>query len=112
MFCLLIYSKIIVLFVSKIRNVKIHNHCQFYGIPHFRRFPFSSISIGENCIFRSDHTSNLIGVNHKCILSTHSKEARIVIGNNSGFSGTSIGAEKEIRIGNNVLVNKLNYHKF
>jgi len=54
-------------------------------------------------MFRSDHTSNLIGVNHKCILSTHFEESIIRIGDNCGFSGVTIGAAKEIRNGNNVL---------
>ena len=68
-----------------------------------QRFPYSRIEIGRNCTFRSDHTSNLIGVNHKCILSTRSKDSIIIIGDYCGFSGVSIGAILEIRIGNNVL---------
>jgi len=102
--CYNTYSSFFVYFISIIRNIKINRNCQFYGIPHFRRFQFSTISIGKNCTFRSDQTSNLIGINHKCILSTHHETATIIIGNNCGFSGTSIGAAKEIRIGNNVLV--------
>jgi acetyltransferase-like isoleucine patch superfamily enzyme len=42
-------------------------------------------------------------VNHKCILSTLEEGAIIKIGNNSGFSGATIGAAKKIVIGNNVL---------
>jgi acetyltransferase-like isoleucine patch superfamily enzyme len=102
--CYNTYSSFFVYFISIIRNIKINGNCQFYGIPHFRRFQFSTISIGKNCTFRSDNTSNLIGINHKCILSTHHETATITIGDNCGFSGTSIGAAKEIRIGNNVLV--------
>lgn len=99
-----LYSKIIVAFIAFYRSIKINRNCTFYGIPHFRRFPFSSIIIGSNCTFRSDHTSNLIGVNHRCILSTHDTSAKILIGDNCGFSGTSIGAAKEIIIGNNVMI--------
>ncbi len=85
------------------RGVHIHNTCNFFGLPHFHRHPFSKIVVGENCTFRSDHTSNLIGVNRPCILSTHSNQAVINIGANCGFSGTTIGAAQEIRIGDNVL---------
>ena len=63
----------------------------------------STITIGSGCSFRSDSNSNLIGVNNKCILSTHSNEAAINIGKNCGFSGTVIGAKQNITIGDNVL---------
>lgn len=103
MSCFRAYSNFNVQIISSLRGIKIGSGCQFYGLPHFRRFPFSTIQIGENCNFRSDHTSNLIGVNHKCIISTHFKESIIKIGNNCGFSGVTISAAQEIRIGNNVL---------
>jgi acetyltransferase-like isoleucine patch superfamily enzyme len=103
MSCFRIYSNFFVQIVSSFRGIKIGKGCQFFGIPHFRRFPFSTIQIGNNCNFRSDHTSNLIGVNHECILSTHFEESIIKIGDNCGFSGVTIGAAQEIRIGNNVL---------
>jgi acetyltransferase-like isoleucine patch superfamily enzyme len=88
---------------SSIRGVQIKRGCKFFGVPRFSRFSFSSIEIGENCTFRSDQSSNLIGVNHRCILSTHEENAKIKIGNHCGFSGTTIGAAKEIIIGNSVL---------
>jgi acetyltransferase-like isoleucine patch superfamily enzyme len=84
------YSGFIVAIISFFRAIRLGKDCKFYGIPHFRRTRFSSIIIGENCVFRSDHTSNLIGVNRQCILSTHEENA-------------IISAAKEIRIGNNVL---------
>jgi acetyltransferase-like isoleucine patch superfamily enzyme len=76
---------------------------QFFGLLKTVRFPLSEIKVGSGCIFRSDQSSNLIGVNHRCILSTHSKAAVIKIGNNCGFSGTTIGAYESITIGNDVL---------
>ena len=99
-----ILSNFIGKFILSYRGIKMGKGYRFYGIPHFRRFPLSTIQIGKNCTFRSDHTSNLIGINHKCIISTHDEVAKIIIGDNCGFSGTSIGAATEIRIGNNVLV--------
>ena len=89
--------------IGSVKGVKIGSDAVFYGLPTFYRAPFSSIHIGNKCAFRSDHSSNLIGVNHQCILSTHSKEAVIEIGDGCGFSGVTIGAAKEIRIGKNVL---------
>ncbi len=86
-----------------IKGIIIGENCKFYGIPYFYRYPYSKITIGQSCRFRSDSTSNLIGINHKCILSTHGKSAILEIGNSCGLSGVSIGAAMEIRIGNNVL---------
>lgn len=97
------YSSIRVKIISFFKGIDIGTGCVFFGIPHFSRYRFSSIQIGKNCTFRSDRTSNLIGVNHKCIVATLEEGAIIRIGNNSGFSGVSIGAAKEIIIGNNVL---------
>lgn len=103
MSCFKGYSGFIVTIISFFKGLEIGEGCKFFGTPHFNRYRFSSIQIGKNCTFRSDHTSNLIGVNHKCILATLEEGAIIKIGNNSGFSGVSIGAAKEIIIGNNVL---------
>lgn len=91
-------------FIAKFRGVKLGKGCHFFGIPHIRRYPFSTIEFGDNCTIRSDQYSNLIGVNHKCIISTHEKFAKIKIGNNCGFSGTTIGSAMEITIGDNVFI--------
>lgn len=78
--------------------------CKFWKKTTFYKEPGATISIGKNCFFRSDQDSNLIGVNHRCIISAHSATAVIKIGNNCGFSGSSIGAKESIEIGDNVLV--------
>jgi acetyltransferase-like isoleucine patch superfamily enzyme len=103
MFCYKKFCTFITNIILAIRGVRIDRGGVFYGIPHVRRFNFSTIQIGKHCTFRSDQTSNLIGVNRKCILSTHEKEAKIIIGDNCGFSGVTIGAAREITIGKNVL---------
>jgi acetyltransferase-like isoleucine patch superfamily enzyme len=91
-------------FILRLKKIDLSSGCRFTGRPVFARTPLSKIKIGANCRFRSDKISNLIGVNRRCIISTHSKEAEIVIGDNSGFSGVTIGAKQKIFIGNNVLV--------
>jgi acetyltransferase-like isoleucine patch superfamily enzyme len=97
------YSGVITGIACYFKGVNKGLQCQFYGVPYFQRYPYSTIKIGSKCVFRSDQTSNLIGVNHKTIMSTHEKGAKITVGDNCGFSGASIGASKEITIGNNVL---------
>lgn len=83
-------------------NVKLGKGCKFQGKTHFHRLQDSEITIGNNCIFNSSHTSNLIGVYSPCIISTLGKNAYVEIGDGCGFSGTVIGAGLHIKFGNNV----------
>ena len=83
-------------------GVKLGSKIKFDGKCYFKRFPGSTIKIGNNCKLKSRTVSNLIGINHPCIISTQEPDAIIEIGNNCGFSGTVIGAFKSIKIGNNV----------
>lgn len=91
-------------FMGFIKGIQIGENCEFYGVPYFYRNPKSTISIGNNCTLRSDRITNLIGLNHKCILATRTPGASITIGKNSGMSGVSLVAFKEIKIGDNVLI--------
>jgi len=83
-------------------GVKLGKKTIFYGIIKFKRASNSIINIGDNVRFRSSETSNLIGINHKCIIATHLPKANLKIGNNCGFSGTVIGCFNEITIGNDL----------
>jgi acetyltransferase-like isoleucine patch superfamily enzyme len=89
--------------VFSIRGIKIGKGLRCFGIPVSVRAPESSIQIGKNCSFRSDFTSNLIGINRKCIITTLKRKSELIIGDFSGFSGTVIAAAGSIRIGSNVL---------
>ena len=90
-------------FLFFLKKVTIGKNCTFYGLPIVTRAYNSKILIGDGCSFRSDKSSNLIGLNRKCIISTFGEGTVLKIGNNSGFSGTVIGAANSITIGNNVL---------
>ncbi len=99
--CILLYSPLmwIITFLKGIHN----NGPSYYnGIALFVKHRKSLISIGKKCVFNSKSTSNLIGVNHKCVISTLQEGASVVIGNNCGFSGTTIGCARSITLGNNV----------
>jgi acetyltransferase-like isoleucine patch superfamily enzyme len=91
-------------FLLRLKGIELGKGSRFFGRPVFVRAPLSRIKIGSNCSFRSDKISNLIGVNRRCIISTHSQKAEIVIGNNSGFSGVTIAAKQRVFIGNDALV--------
>jgi acetyltransferase-like isoleucine patch superfamily enzyme len=98
------YSGIFARTSAYFKGISLGKHCEFYGRPYFYRSSNSSITLGNRCRLRSDHVSNLIGVNHRCIISTLASGAVIKIGDNTGMSGASIGAAREIIIGANVLI--------
>ncbi len=88
------------LLVAHLFGVHIKKSCTFIGMTRFVRKPNTFIQIGVNCEFLSKQSSNLIGINHKCIISTLIDNAKIDIGNFCGFSGTVIAAAKSIKLGN------------
>ncbi|OPX99559.1 MAG: Galactoside O-acetyltransferase [Syntrophorhabdus sp. PtaB.Bin027] len=83
-------------------GVDLAGNCTFYGRVRFFRHPRSRIAIGSGCQFRSSPTSNPMGNNRPCILTTLDDGAEIVIGPNCGFSGTSIVCKEKITLGKNV----------
>ena len=85
-------------------GVKLGSQSSFIGRCYFKKYPGTSIRIGNHCSFLSSPNANLIGINKPCIISTHHSQhtATIEIGDNCGFSGTVIGAFKYIKLGNNV----------
>ena len=101
--CLYLVSTLVMKINFTLKQISYGKGARFWGTAYVLRFPRSSITIGNLASFRSDSNSNLIGVNRKCIIATHSNEAVISIGNNCGFSGTVIGAKTSIIIGNDVI---------
>ena len=89
-----------------IQDVKIGSGCKFKGIPHFLVGNGGHVEIGNQCIFTSFETLNRIGLNHRCIITaapvSEQETCLLKIGNDCGFSGTSIWCFQEIIIGNNV----------
>jgi acetyltransferase-like isoleucine patch superfamily enzyme len=83
-------------------DVRLGPGCSFLGRPRFRRHPGSQIVIGPNCILNSSPSSNWIGVNRPCMISTLKAGAKIMIGEGCGFSGTVILCAERIVIGRNV----------
>lgn len=86
------------------RGVKLGKEVKFNGFPFINRARYSEINIGNNCRFNSSKHSVEIGLFQPCSLATIKKGASIVIGQNSGVTGTRIIAAKSITIGNNVLI--------
>jgi acetyltransferase-like isoleucine patch superfamily enzyme len=95
-------TSIIARIKSRWWGVKTGTNLKVFGKIYYRRYPDSKIVIGDNCRFNSSTYSNLIGINHPCLLSTLSPGSSIIIGDNCGFSGVAIGAHKAIVLGNNI----------
>ena len=55
------YHSITTRFSLSLKRIKVGKSTIFFGKPYFRRFPESTISIGENCVFDSSKFRNLIG---------------------------------------------------
>lgn len=97
-------------------GVRLGPGCMFNGHALFRRHPGSQITIGSGCRFNSSPTSNLIGVDRPCIISTLGQGARVHIGENCGFSGTVIGCaamvilQEDVRCGANTLITDTDWH--
>lgn len=75
-----------------------------YGFPIVSVELGSSISIGDDCRFRSVSDGNAIGVNHPVVIRTLAPDAIIRIGNDFGMSGGAICALGLVSIGNRVFI--------
>lgn len=85
------------------RGIYLGKGVKFYGTPKIVISKNSVISLGNNVRLRSTSTSNLIGINRPCILSTHGGADNFIkIGEGTGLSGTVIGSFSQIVIGKNV----------
>jgi acetyltransferase-like isoleucine patch superfamily enzyme len=87
----------------KALKISIGKQCKFNGFTKIISGKNNKIIIGSNCKFLSRPTSNLIGINRPCILSSIGLNAsKLEIGDNCGFSGTVIGCFDSVVIGSGV----------
>lgn len=76
----------------------------FAGRAYISKCRNSSITIGKSCRFMSKETGNLLGINHRCIIATSNSNAKLEIGNECSFSGSTIWCFEHIKLGNHVRV--------
>lgn len=69
------------------------------GFPKIQKMKGSVIKIGKGVTLNSKFSENPIGLNHRVIISTLSKDAFIHIKDYSGMSGSAIVCVKKIEIG-------------
>lgn len=97
----------VLLFDGIFCGIRFGEGCKFYGAPYFFQSTNGKIVIGNNCSFRSRETSNMMGLNHRCMVSTSDATGNhpiIKIGDHCGFSGVSVWCFKSITIGDNVRI--------
>ena len=92
------YNKMIL----RINKVKVLSNLKINGKIIIKNH--GSILIGGNVTINNSSEYNHVGLPHPTILSTQNKDAKIIIGDNSGISGASIVSAKSIIIGNRVLI--------
>jgi acetyltransferase-like isoleucine patch superfamily enzyme len=103
-------------FKLRLFSIEFGSKINFYGETIIYKRPGSIINLGNNLTFRSTNSSNLIGINRKCMISVLLPDAKIIIGDNCGFSGTVIGAftsiilEDNVRCGANTLITDSDWH--
>ena len=106
----ILYTKLLYAVYSPFQNLKLKwngvktNGLVFTGGSLFvSRAKNSTISIGRGCRFMSKECGNLIGLNHRCMLSTVDS-AKLVIGDRCSFSGVALRCFGDITLGDNVRV--------
>ena len=105
-----IYYKYLVIFWSifvkihlKLLGVKIGKNVTFLGFPIIDLGKNSEIILMDDVTLCSDSRFTQLGINHPVVLKT-SKNAKLIIGKDTGISGSSIYANKKIEIGSECLI--------
>lgn len=88
----------LLLFIYKLifKNFKIGVNVKFNGLPFLRLF--GKTIFGDNLVFNSKTQYNTVGLFKNCSIYVD-RNARLVIGDHSGFSGVSIHCQNSITIG-------------
>jgi hypothetical protein len=77
---------------------------RIYGMPIIQRHRGSQIILGTGLSLRSWYATNPLAPNHPVILATRTATAIICIGDDCGFTGTTLVAAERIEIGSRVAV--------
>ena len=97
-------SCIVVGYYLRSVGISVGKNIKAYGFPQLSLFKGAVVRIGDNVTLRSRCRGNAIGINHRIVLTTHSAQARIEIGNHVGMSGGAICCREHIKIGDNTLL--------
>lgn len=82
----------------KFNHVEYGENLNLIGIPVIFKQKKAELTIGNNCIIKSDFLSNLVGLYQRTIIVAR-ENGKIHIGNNVGISGATIYSKEVIQIG-------------
>ena len=91
-------------FLFTLQGIRWGDRWRILGRPVIQRYGRSRIELGDGIVLRSWKGSNPLVPHHPVVLATRSEEAVIKIGEDCGFTGTTIVAAERIEIGNRVQV--------
>jgi serine acetyltransferase len=74
----------------------------FYGAPIVQKHRHSKMAFGPGLQLRSRLRANPLGINHRVVLATLTREAELVVGERFAMSGGSICVAERVTIGNDV----------
>ena len=77
---------------------------RIFGAPILQRHRGSVIRVGDGLVLRSWPRSNPLAPTHPVVLSTRSRDAEIVLGDDCGLTGVVIVAETGVMVGDRVLI--------
>ncbi|MGV8984403.1 acyltransferase [Clostridium sp.] len=82
----------------KFNKVQYGEHLNLIGLPVIFKQKKAELTIGNDCLIKSDFLSNLVGLYQRTIIVAR-EEGKIHIGNNVGISGATIYSKSSIEIG-------------
>lgn len=90
-------------FFMKVQGIDYGKNLSLYGYPYIFKTGKGSIRIGNNCTFRSDPMSNMLGLTQRTYIVSKYR-GKISIGNNVGISGATVYSWSSIKIGNHTRI--------
>jgi acetyltransferase-like isoleucine patch superfamily enzyme len=91
-------------FVLKLYGVKMGANCKIKGKPVISRHKNSQITLGNRSVLVSKISQTALGVSRPVILRTMTENASILIGEDTGLSGTTICSAISVEIGARCLI--------
>lgn len=86
------------------QGVELGKDVRFYGMPIVSMEKGSRICLGDRVVLCSDSRFTALGVNHPVLLRTLRPGAAIIIGNDTGISGSAICAAMHVEFGDQCLL--------
>ena len=90
--------------VLKLYGVKMGANCKIMGKPVISRHKNSQITLGSRSVLVSKVSQTALGVSRPIILRTITENSRILIGEDTGLSGTTICSAISVEIGARCLI--------